>query len=244
MRDRTRDLEHIQECETADAPRRAGAIMAATGAIVALTFAVGMVVGRAEEPAGLAVPDPLERLANPADPVAEGKGAATGGVEAADLTFPQALTGEEDRPEVLAALRAAAREEESLDGEPDGATVLPAATAAGRRAAPPGAGRAEAPNLPSHEEGATAEAAPGEPGEFMLQVLSYDDAAGAQKFARELRSRGHRAYVGAADIPGRGRTWRVRIGPFTTMREGQAYRRTFEAAEAMNSFVVRRRDEE
>lgn len=249
MRDRTRDLEQIQERETEDGPRRAGAILLATLAVVALTFALGMVVGRAEElPGAGSAGDPLDRLTAPA-PDAKGQHlSANGGVEATELTFPEALTGEEDRPEVLAALRAAALEEESLNGHGAApgasAATLAAGTAAAKRrdvsAAP-----SEADPLAANANGDRgAEVPAGEPGEFMLQVLSYDNAEAAQKFARELRGRGHGAFVAVADVPGRGRTWRVRIGPFATMREAEAQRRAFEDAEAMNSFVVRRRDEE
>ena len=46
----------------------------------------------------------------------------------------------------------------------------------------------------------------------------------------------------SADIPGRGRFWRVRIGPFDSKWEAQAYREKFEEQERMNTFVVRRRD--
>lgn len=249
MRDRTRDLEQIQERETEDGPRRAGTILVATLAVVALTFALGLVVGRAEElPAsGGGADDPLDRLTAPTPDGKPPGVSANGGVEATELTFPEALTGEEDRPEVLAALRAAALEEESLDGEPSapgGRATLPAGTAAAKRRDGFGA-PSEVDPLAAHANGEhTAVAAPGEPGEFMLQVLSYDDAEAAQKFARELRGHGHGAFVAVADVPGRGRTWRVRIGPFSTMREAEAYRRAFEDAEAMNSFVVRRRDEE
>ncbi len=46
----------------------------------------------------------------------------------------------------------------------------------------------------------------------------------------------------AADIPERGRFYRVRIGPFDTQREADAYRHRFEDEERMNTIVIRRRD--
>lgn len=249
MRDRTRDLEQIQEREPEDGPRRAGAILVATLAVVALTFGVGMVVGRAEDAPGVQASDPLDRLTVPAPAGAGQAEAANGGVEATDLTFPEALTGEEDRPEVLAALRAAAVEEESLNGSEAGTrvpgTTVAAGTAAARlrdEAAP--ASEGDPRGASATGERRALEVPAGQPGDFMLQVLSYDTAEAAQKFARDLRARGHGAFVASAEVPGRGRTWRVRIGPFATLREAEAYRRAFEDTEAMNSFVVRRRDEE
>jgi cell division septation protein DedD len=84
----------------------------------------------------------------------------------------------------------------------------------------------------------------GAEGEFSLQVISYEEGAPARRFADGLRARGHRAFVTEADIPERGRYFRVRIGPFETRPEAEAYRRKFETDEGMNTFVVRRPREE
>ena len=46
--------------------------------------------------------------------------------------------------------------------------------------------------------------------------MSFDNAAQAQQFASNLRAKGHEAYVTMGDIDGRGRFYRVRIGPFKT----------------------------
>jgi DedD protein len=81
----------------------------------------------------------------------------------------------------------------------------------------------------------------GHDGEFTVQVISYDSPEGAESFAAALRTRGHRAFVVSAAVEGRGTMWRVRVGPFTTMREAQAYRREFERTEQMNTLLVHRR---
>ena len=114
MENRMRDLDQIQERDVDDRGRKLGTVLLATASVVGLTFAMGIVVGRAAEPADAAPRDPLDQL----DPGielgeqgaegVEAKPAAPTKVEATDLSFPSTLTEEEDRPEVLAALRAAA----------------------------------------------------------------------------------------------------------------------------------------
>jgi DedD protein len=61
-------------------------------------------------------------------------------------------------------------------------------------------------------------------------------------FAAGLRARGHEAFVISAEIEDRGTWYRVRIGPFETQREAEAFRRSFERTERMNTLLVRRRE--
>ena len=79
----------------------------------------------------------------------------------------------------------------------------------------------------------------GHDGEFTLQVISYDRPEPSKAFAEGLRAKGHEAFVVAADIPDRGRYYRVRIGPFKGRAEADAYRKKFEDDEHMNTYVVR-----
>jgi cell division septation protein DedD len=116
MENRVRDLEQIQEHEGDDRGRRIGALLMAALALVGLTFAIGVVVGRAAEPSDVQPQeDPLAKLdrgrAGTAPKLAPAKSAA---VNAADLSFPNTLTEAEERPEVLAALKAAADEAAAL----------------------------------------------------------------------------------------------------------------------------------
>ena len=76
-----------------------------------------------------------------------------------------------------------------------------------------------------------------------MQVISYDEREEADAFAAALRERGHHAFVTTADLPGRGRHYRVRIGPFDTLHESEVYRASFEERERMATIVVRRPDE-
>jgi DedD protein len=78
----------------------------------------------------------------------------------------------------------------------------------------------------------------GSEGAFTLQVVSYDTRETADRFANALRARGHRAFVTQAELPGRGRSYRVRVGPFTTRRDALAYQTSFEREERMHSIVV------
>ena len=57
-----------------------------------------------------------------------------------------------------------------------------------------------------------------------------------------MRGRGHSAFVVAADVPGRGRYHRVRIGPFDSRAEALRYQRDFERDERMHTLVVRNPD--
>jgi cell division septation protein DedD len=86
------------------------------------------------------------------------------------------------------------------------------------------------------EKGEVAEA--GHAGGYQLQVSSFKEKPDAETFAMVLRRRGHKAYVQAAHVKGRGLWHRVRIGPFKYKRSAQIYRQDFEAKERMVTFVV------
>jgi cell division septation protein DedD len=201
-------------------------------------------------------------------------------VDATDLSFPSTLAEEEDRPEVIAALQAAAAEEAALaarneqvaaathsdgvvelalardDGSSTDATdeptqddvdtedlvaTVPAAVAAasGSRSLPRAAKHDALVAAAFRSEDDGPPAPRGRDGEFTLQVISYDSPEPAKAFAEGLRAKGHEAFIVSADIPDRGRYYRVRIGPFKGRAEADAYRKNFEANEHMNTYVVR-----
>lgn len=85
-----------------------------------------------------------------------------------------------------------------------------------------------------------ATAARGSDGEFTLQIISYPTQSAAESFASALRARGHEAFVTGVEVEGRGRYYRVRVGPFKTRQLAEEYRRAFEARERMNTLVVQR----
>ena len=82
-------------------------------------------------------------------------------------------------------------------------------------------------------------ASPGSEGGWQVQVSSYKTDAEAQAFAEQLRARGHRAHVQAAEIPKRGTWYRVKIGPFATQMEATKYLKSFAAKEKMPGFVIK-----
>lgn len=270
-----RDLERIQERDDDQDTRRLVAWALAVLTTLAVVLSVVAVVGAATGEASNAplAEDPL-LLALAGDgaagvpPAGRGEAVAAAATDAEDppldpasLRFPDALTETDERPEVAAALAAAAAElSHPVDDGPTPADALRAA----------GLGSAEPPPLPRTLPAAVAAgepddeldrsvrtdpllapalagdgatpASPGREGEYTLQVVSYDTSERAEAFAEELRARGHRAFVRSAEVPGRGRYWRVRIGPFDRLVDAETYRRRFEADEQIATFVVRRKD--
>lgn len=255
-----RDLEQIREHDGEGGGRPLALVAILIGVTVALVLALGMAVGGSGEAEALAEDDPLARLDRAAglalpEPIEEEP--ALPEVNRAALVFPRALAHADERPEVAAALAAAAAElahPDPLDPAPSWAppvvpaTALPAALPAGVAAAPGSASLARdaahdpliAESIPAPSAAGAAPA--GHDGAYTVQVISYDSPEGAEAFAAGLRARGHRAFVLRAEVDGRGTMYRVRVGPFETQREAQAYRQQFERTERMNTLLVRRRD--
>jgi cell division septation protein DedD len=78
----------------------------------------------------------------------------------------------------------------------------------------------------------------GRAGGYQLQVSSFRTLAEADKFALQLRARGHKAYVTEVHVADRGTWYRVRIGPFASQLTASAYRSSFEEREHVVPFVV------
>ena len=259
-----RDLDQLQERDPREEERRLGSIVMATIAFVGLSAAVGVVVGRAARPAETSTAkDPLSELQHGESLKRHLRQEISDApdVEATSMTFPATLSGEEERPEVLAALAAAAQEEAHLTGDLlDKSTQGPEAAASNVASQ---AAVASAPISAQHalrhdkpQDPLMAAASPaldvavgslaprGEEGEFTLHVISYEEAADADAFVDALRARGHSAFVAAADVPERGRFYRVRIGPFDSRWRAELYRKKFEQTEQLNTIVVKRSDDE
>ena len=239
-----RDLERIEERSSNEG--RGVLVLSGVGLVAAIAMVVAAV---AALPDGSEAPreDPLQMLAiaergEAAEATEEP--AADPGIDPESLSFPTTLITE-TRPEVAAAMAAAAAELAHLDPlttappRSDIAAGLPAAVTAGpdRKVVEMAAIRDPlvAATVPSRTTSAPA----GYEGRYTLQVVSYRDAQEAQVFASALRKRGHAAYVTTGTVEGRGTHWRVRIGPFETRQEAQNYRTTFEREEGMNTFIVR-----
>jgi len=78
----------------------------------------------------------------------------------------------------------------------------------------------------------------GGPGEFQIQIASFNNKPEADAYVEALRLRGHRAHSEAAHIAGRGLWYRVRIGPFKEKARALAYKSDFERKENMAAFLV------
>jgi DedD protein len=256
-----RNLEQIQESEPDDgSSRRLGMLAMAALATVMLVFAMGtMLQAGAEDPAE--AEDPLAALDRAAGMQLRAEDAPEEdvNVDARALRFHETLSASpssaDDRPEVEAALAAAAAELDHPEPLPPGMgadavmQALPAAVAASPdngdlALAMPGDPMVAAalPEVARQRE-PRARASMGEEGLYTLQVISYRTREEAEIFAEALRGRGHQAFVTEAELGERGVFFRVRIGPFEHARDAERYRTTFEQEEQMNTYVVRRRDE-
>jgi DedD protein len=180
-------------------------------------------------------------------------------LDASKLTFESALTGHEDRPELVAALEAEDRLQRRLtetsvmaatrapSREPRVDPVPLVSIPAGMSASSAGQQLERAARHDKLVAAAMQYSGKGHmrtsgsaDGGFLLHVISYDSRPPAETLANALRDKGYDAFVEAGDVNGRGRYFRVRIGPFPSKPAADVYRREFEATERMNTIVVRR----
>jgi len=242
-----RDLERLEE----RSPDEGRGVLVLSG--VGLVAAIGVVVAavaalpdgsesQAEDPLQmLAIADEVEDEEAIEEPVADL------GIDPETLSFPTTLVTE-TRPEVAAAMAAAAAELAHLDPltnpppRSDIAAGLPAAVTAGPDRKVVEMAAVRDPLVAATVPEKTTSAPAGYEGRYTLQVISYQNAEEARVFASALRKRGHAAYVTTGTVEDRGTHWRVRIGPFETRQEAQGYRTTFEREEGMNTFIVRNKD--
>lgn len=266
-----RDLDQLRERGDEGPGRKLAMFALAATVAVSAVFAMGILIGRGDPASAAPNEDPLAQLQASAAAKAAPEATETVKVEAKRLSFPAALTDDDPLVEASVAaaaaeLRVPSRRVPPVPPLPPPPAIPPAPEpAAMPRVAPP------PPVTPStvpaaHAASATdarlsrvarhdplvAAAMPSEPaaprapvgrdGEFTLQVVSYESPGPAEEFAKTLRARGHKAFVMAADVPGRGRFHRVRIGPFKTRREAQSYQKGFEADERMHTIVVKNRN--
>jgi cell division septation protein DedD len=242
-----RDLDRIEE-RSSDEGR---GVLALSG--IGLVVAIGVVVAAVaalpdgeqssrEDPLQmLAMTEGIEDHAELEEPSPEPQ------LDPETLSFPTTLVTE-TRPEVAAAMAAAAAELAHLDPltspppRSDIAAGLPAAVTAGPDRKVVEMAAIRDPLVAATVRENTISAPAGHEGRYTLQVISYRDANEAQVFASALRKRGHAAYVTTGTVEGRGTHWRVRIGPFESRQAAQGYRTTFEQEEGMNTFIVRKKD--
>ncbi|MFT3922867.1 MAG: SPOR domain-containing protein [Myxococcales bacterium] len=245
-----RDLDQLRERGEQTTGRKVG--LFALAGVLSVTAVLAMVLTLQDGDAKAAQPSPdlLAQLAlapSPTDPAAPSKSAE---VRLDSLSFPTTLL---DRDEVAleATVRAAEAEHEQLTGVARPGLDLPTPSVAEVPAAQlAGADRARLARVAKHDPMVaetqpthTAETAPvGHEGTYTLQVVSYERREEAEEFAKTLRTRGHKAYVMQAEVPERGRFYRVRVGPFSARQEARDYQDKFEADEHMRTILVSNKD--
>jgi DedD protein len=253
-----RDLDQLRESSDEHRGSRLGLLILASVLSLAALVAIVSLMGSREavEPEAI---DPLTELALSA-PAAKPQPEPEPALRPESLSFPSTLVERsaprgkleaEEEALVEATVRAAAEEHAALSGE------VPPIPLSAKSSAELPAGRVVTSDnlrlsrLAQHDplvasslpkRATTGLAPPGTDGAYTLQVVSYDAREPAESFAATLRARGHKAFVAQADVPGRGRFFRVRVGPFTTRKEAEAYQRRFEDDEHMHSLVVSNTD--
>ncbi len=73
---------------------------------------------------------------------------------------------------------------------------------------------------------------------YSVQVGSYPDMAEATRVVERWKGKGYPAYLMIADIPDRGRWYRVRIGGFESRGEATRYMDEFTSRESVEALVV------
>lgn len=73
------------------------------------------------------------------------------------------------------------------------------------------------------DSGVRQEPRPKSDGGFTLQVASYRDRSDAEELAQRLARKGYQAFVAEAEIPGKGKWYRVRVGRFGTRKEAASF---------------------
>jgi cell division septation protein DedD len=236
-----RNLERIQEKDDVSRMPRAVSItlLVLGGACIVLS---AMALGGKKSGEVAPKSDPLGDLVSQKKPVAAA--AKTADLASNDVTFPSILSDNAKPTTALAAVNAKPETNVAPTQPPPPTDVIPVMPLPAQNvleASPvvthPRDGLTKAASEAQATDGTQAAPA-GHDGNYQLQVSSFKTHEEADKFAQELRVRGHKAYVITANVPSRGTWYRVRVGPFPTQAAASAYRSSFEAKEHVVPFVV------
>ncbi|HRI66314.1 MAG TPA: SPOR domain-containing protein [Polyangium sp.] len=241
-----RNLDEIQESDPGSRPSRAAAIVLASLGGACIVFAAVALL-RTPIKAKPTQVDPLGDLVAKTHPA--GVAPKRPDLSGSDITFPGMLSDTKNTTalEVVRSPQAAGAADPNVVPAMLPETMadkLPPAPLPAQNIlqAPPdnAGGKDTLSAMARHvarDEGAET-ATTGGPGGYQLQVSSFKTNQEADKFAAALRRRGHRAYVEAANVKGRGLWYRVRIGPFKYKNSAAIYRQDFEAKERMVTFII------
>lgn len=73
---------------------------------------------------------------------------------------------------------------------------------------------------------------------FAIQVGSYPNPDEAHHWVSHWKQKGYQAFLVSADIPGKGRWYRVRLGRFDSKEEAQSYLKDFQSREGIEAFIA------
>ena len=260
-----RNLEQIQENDgEGRTPRGVTILLVALGG-ACIVFAGLAIGGRRSAPTAAKV-DPLGELVTQQAKIGGGAAPKATDLSARDVTFPGILSDESSPTTALAAVKGGgAGAKPPQVGAAPNVEPTAAITLNVRGADPAGAGeRLPVVPLPAQNmlgaspvvtrprdsltraasdavesQSATQPPAPaGREGGYQLQVSSFRTQSEADTFSGQLRTRGHKAYVVEAHVPGRGTWYRVRVGPFASQHAAASYRSGFEGREHVVPFIV------
>jgi DedD protein len=216
--------------------------------LLGTVFALGVMVGKNLAPQAKAGPAPslLDRL----DARVSDGGASDG------LTFQEELTRRSppERPVVRAPAPRAEHAPAPVINVP---TVSDEAPAVPTAVAPPAAAAAKTGGGEAEDEVAIEEAkkdrsprpqasptpkpavpSAAAPAFFTVQVKATQSSGEAEKFAAKLRLQGYHTLVAEADVPGKGRWYRVRVGHFDSRAQAEHYLGDFERETHLSAFVT------
>ena len=74
---------------------------------------------------------------------------------------------------------------------------------------------------------------------FTLQVGSFQDKSEADSFFRQLEASKHKPFMVAAEVPGKGQYYRIRVGAYASYEEAIAAKERFEDKEHVIAYVTR-----
>lgn len=176
-------------------------------------------------------PELKERLAQMLSRPSEGKQGAPADVERADVTAqaPAYPPPPEAAQQAAVATQNAGipGAEETSETQGEIAKALPQGQVPMRQASDAGEVEKGAVRIKSAENA-----------KYSLQVGSYQQMVEANAAVEKWKGKGYRAFLMIADIPDRGRWYRVRIGGFASREDARKYQQQFESQEAIQAIVV------
>jgi DedD protein len=80
----------------------------------------------------------------------------------------------------------------------------------------------------------------GGPGKFTLQLSSFQDKVEAEAFLQRMKQAGYTPYMMLAEVEGKGRWFRIRVGDYQTFQDAVAAKADFESKQKVIAYVTRK----